>query len=69
MEFLAHEMNAPVVLEQIRSAEIASFLQELTSIANKYGVGINDDAELFVMSGEDFEFRYSLDKNGRLSRL
>lgn len=48
---------------------VANFLQDLTEIANKHGLGINDNAELFVMVGEDFEFRYALDQNGRLGRL
>lgn len=46
-----------------------AFLQDLTSIANQHGLGINEDSELFVMEVEDFSFRYSCDSSGRLLRL
>ncbi|WAC59426.1 hypothetical protein [Brevundimonas sp. SL130] len=47
----------------------ADFLRDLTSIANKHDLGINEDAELFVMEAEDFSFRYTCNEVGRLERL
>lgn len=45
------------------------FLAALTSLANSLGIGINDDAKLFVMEADDFAFSYGCDANGRLERL
>lgn len=49
-------------------ANLISFLAELTSLSERYGIAISDGAELFEMEPDDRLSAYRADADSRLSR-
>lgn len=43
--------------------QIQAFLDELTVLSHKHGLGINADADLFELEDDDAERRYHCDEN------
>jgi len=43
------------------------FVEELTELSRKFGIGIADEPTLFVFEDEDFNREYTLDDESRLN--
>ena len=43
------------------------FLDELTKLSTKHGIGITEGAVLFVLEKEDYDSRYRIDHESNLS--
>lgn len=52
--------------ETKHEAAVAHFLEKLTEVSRETGIGITGDAELFVMTPDDFAFRYVASAEDRL---
>ena len=48
---------------------LSDFLADLTLLSSRHGLGINENAEIYLMEFEDFSFSYSCNSDGRLQRL
>jgi hypothetical protein len=46
---------------------IASFVDDLTRICCKHGIGVESDCDVFMMTGDDYLFSYRIDENGKLT--
>lgn len=49
-------------------AALEGFLRDLTALSDRYGIAVNDGAELYEMEPEDRLFIYRADAESRLSR-
>ena len=53
--------------EQEVTQKLERFSQELGVLLRRYGLGIADNAELFVLEGrEDYTLEYKVDRNSRI---
>lgn len=46
--------------------KIMAFLEELTALSHKHGLGINPDGDLFELESDDAERTYRCDDNSHL---
>lgn len=46
--------------------KINAFLNELTSLSHKHGLGVNSNGDLYELEAEDAERRYSCDDDSKL---
>lgn len=64
-------MTRSAATEPISGGQIdvdeGEFVRELTELSRKYQIGISGSMTLFVMEPEDFERRYSSNKQSQLS--
>ena len=58
--------SEPVSTAQV-GVDVAAFERELTELSRKHQIGITGSMTLFVMEPDDFERRYSSNKESQLS--
>lgn len=57
-------MNDPVLI----SEKVREFLEDLTELSQKHGLGISQDGVIFVLEGfEDTQLVYATDPNDKIT--